>query len=92
MIAGFDADIPQGFWRRVTQYHVPAKWLGVWFGLGVCQVVVSVTSLPVWWMWSAGGSLVVVFAELVFLQWLTWADSQWDSLWGHRDCHPYEAD
>jgi hypothetical protein len=91
MILGYDAHIPQGFWKRVVQYHVPVKWFACWVGLVVTQIALGLLHLPLPGLWTLGLGIVVALLELVLLQWLTWAHPQWDSLLWHRDTHYYEA-
>ena len=89
---GYYADIPQAFWRRLTRYHVPVKWFACWLGGAIIQLTLAMTQLPFPWGWSLISAAVVTLGELGLLQWLTWADPQWDSLLTQRDCTYYEAD
>lgn len=89
---GYYADIPQAFWRRVTRYHVPIKWFACWIGLVATQFALGFVHLPVPWLWVLGGGMVLGLAELLALQWVTWADPQWDALLTQRDTAYYEAD
>ena len=88
---GFYADIPQAFWRRITRYHVPVKWFACWFGVVVLQFVLGFMICPWHWLVTLGGGLGLALAELICLQWLTWADPQWDGAMTARDCRYYEA-
>ena len=94
MVDGYDADIPQPFWRRITQYGLPSKWLGLWFASAIIQVTLCVNLLPLWWLWSLGVGIVLVVGELGFMAWLTRADTDWDTLILDqlRYTHHYEAD
>jgi hypothetical protein len=91
VIEGYDAQIPQGFWRRVLQYHVPPKWLGCLLGLAIMQIALGVVHLPFWWLWTVLGGVVLAAGELLLLQWVTAADPEWDSLMLRRDTRQYEA-
>jgi hypothetical protein len=94
MIEGYDADIPQGFWRRITQHGLPVKWLGAWLAGAIIQVTFCITLLELWWLWSLGCGVGLAVGELVLGAWLTRADADWDTLiidqWRYR--HHYEAE
>ena len=89
---GFYADIPQAFWRRVTRYHMPVKWFACWLGMAIMQCAGGFMSLTVAWQWIVGGGIALALVELMALQWVTWADPDWDTMLTRRDCCYYEAD
>jgi hypothetical protein len=91
VIEGYDAPMPQGFWRRVLQYHVPPKWLACWLGLIVLELTFGVVCLPFWWLWTVLGWLHLAAGQLFGLQWLTAADPEWDTRLLRRDPHQYEV-
>ena len=89
---GFYADIPQAFWRRVTRYHIPVKWFACWLGMAIMQCAGGFMALAVPWQWILGGGIAIALVELMALQWVTWADPEWDTMLARRDCCYYEAE
>jgi len=80
MAAGYHADIPQGFWRRITQHGLPPKWLGAW-GIGaLIQGTYCLKTLPFYWVHTVILGAVLVGSQLAFLAWLQRADMYWDTL------------
>ena len=89
---GYYADIPQAFWRRVTRYHIPVKWFACWLSMVAMQFGFGFFHLTLPGLWILVGGSLLALGELGLLQWLTWADPQWDSLITQRDNAYYEAD
>lgn len=89
---GFTAEIPQAFWRRVTRYHLPVKWFGCWLAVVIVESIFAFTHLRASWQLILGGCVFLAMGQLMAMQWLTWADPQWDALLLRRDCRYYEAE
>jgi hypothetical protein len=80
MIQGYDADIPQPFWRRTQQYGIPTKWFAVWLGCVVLEGTHILYLTAWWWVWKGVGIVALALVEMALLQWVTRADGAWDSL------------
>jgi type IV secretory pathway TrbD component len=76
-IPGYQEDIHQAVWKRITTVGVPRPWFIAWGGLCLYLVFFVIYLLPLRWLVAVG---VVWVVGVSIMAALTLWDPQWDDV------------